>query len=234
MKNKQTENDSLRNALRPGSHVECALRTGSEGRGIDVRDAVIYDTKDDELILSQTNPELPQESIGQKIAVTTIRHKDNLRLGSFGKIKKIVEDFHITRKNQVSAVYINDFSQIKHFNLRWAYRVRPFKGQDINLFTTEKEKLEIIDFSSLGIKFSHECIQPFVPEQEIRLMLQIPDKMFSLSGRIVRKEHGQGLLLKNAEFVAVKFQDLDTTVEDELARAVREIERHNRFKKLFV
>ena len=234
MKKEQILNESISSILRPGTHVECALRTGDEGRGIDVRDAVIYDTNDDGLVLSQTNPELSPEAIGKRIAVTSIRHKDNVRLGAFGKIHKIVNDFLITEKNVVSAVYINEFTQLKQFNLRWAYRVRPFKGQDINLFTTKKDKLEIIDFSSLGIKFSHEHVQPFTPDQEIRLLLQIPDKMFSLSGRIVRKEHGQGLIVKNAEFVAVKFQDLDKTVEDELARAVREIERHNRFRKLYV
>ena len=216
--------------IRPGTKAECAVRVDEKTQEIDIRQAVIYDCLDDEIIISQTDPQLLPSFAGEKIAITYIDGKDNVRRGFSGKINKIINDYQLSSSQTVTAVVLTDFSDLKEYNIRLLYRVRPTEESDIRLSTSDDETLDIIDISASGVKFRHSQSWKFKIDQEIKLYLRLHGKPYEISGRVVRKDYSR--LTRKPEFVAVRFLDLSKHLEDELVRTVREIERHIRFEHM--
>lgn len=221
---------AMANLIRPGTKVECAVKIDEVNEEIDVRQAVIYDSFEDEIIMSQTTPELLSPFAGKRIAVTYIEGKDNVRKGLSGKVNKIIKDYKLSSSQTVPAIVLTELSDLKEYNIRLLYRVRPPEESDIKLSTSDNEMLEIVDISVSGVKFCHSQSWKLKVNQEIKLCLKLHDEPHEVSARVVRKEEGQHT--RKVEYVAVQFLGLSKHSEDELAKTVREIERNIRFKKM--
>ena len=90
--------------------------------------------------------------------------------------------------------------------------------------------MEIIDISASGVKFSCGHSWESKINDEIKLSLRLGDKRYEVDARIVRTD--QGKHRRKIEYVAVQFLKLRENLQDELARAIREIERHLRYKQM--
>ncbi|MCP4715041.1 MAG: PilZ domain-containing protein [Deltaproteobacteria bacterium] len=225
--------DACKAMIRPGLSVDCAVRVDEQNNVIDVRKATVYDALEKVMILSQPSPRLLPSYVGKRIGITYIDEKTHLRMGQSGKIDKIIKDYVLAKAHNVEAVFLEGLSELKQYNLRFAYRVRPPEDFEVNLYSHTRELLEIIDVSALGVKFSHSMEQKYEIDQSIKLYLGYEQVFHELKGRVVRKESGIGATLKKFEYVAVQFLDLDTHIEEELRRMIRGIERKISYKRLF-
>jgi hypothetical protein len=103
---------AMANLIRPGTKVECAVTIDEANKKIDVRQALIYDSLEDEIIMSQTTPELLPSSVGNRIAITYIEGKDDVRKGFSGKVNKIITDYKLSSSQTVPAIVLTELSPI--------------------------------------------------------------------------------------------------------------------------
>jgi len=215
--------------IRPGTTVECALIDDDLDKNAEVRKALIFDATDDEIIVSQTSPPLVHSATGKKLSLTYINKKEDRRLGLSGEVMKIINDYRTSPTQVVPAILLKNITGIKSLNLRYSYRVRPPAGYKIELFMGRDKELQVVDLSASGIKFSHRQGHEIEIDQKIRLSLSVRGNSYDLKARVIRKDRGNKIGTKQFEFVAAQFIGFDKKMEDELAREVREIERHIRF-----
>jgi len=79
--------------IRPGTQVECAVRIDEGKQEIDLRNALVYDSLDNKIILSDTDPQLLRSYVGKRIAATYIDRSNKTRMGVSGKINKILKNY---------------------------------------------------------------------------------------------------------------------------------------------
>ncbi len=215
--------------IRPGTAVECVLADDDLDKKTEVRKALIYDATDNEIIVSQTSPPLLHSSMGKMMSLTYIDKKKDRRLGLSGVIEKIIKEYRASQTKVVSAILLKNITRIKSLNLRYSYRVRPPADYKIDLIMGKDKELQLIDLSASGIKFSHRQENLIDAGQEITLSISIKGKVYDLKARVIRKEKGNKIGSKQFELVAAQFMEFDKSLEDELAREIREIERYIRF-----
>jgi len=215
--------------LRPGTAVECAISYDDPGRQTEVRKALIFDTGDNEIVVSQTSPPLVPSLTGKQMSVTYINKKEAKRLGLSGEVDKIVSDYPASDTQTVPAIILKNITAIKSLNLRYTYRVRPPAGYDISLSVGKDKNVQVIDLSASGIKFSHMQAHKIELDQKIFVHLHIRGKRYVLKVRVIRKEQGYKIGARQFEYVAARFTGCNKFLEDELAREVREIERYSIF-----
>ncbi len=220
------------NLLRPGIRAECVISLDEQRNKVDVRNVMVYDSSAEELVISQTSPRLLPSIVGKRIAVTYVDHNVNVRYGVTGKVEKIIKNYRLSSSQTVAAVILTELSLLKEYNIRMSYRVRSSEDSPVILTTNYDEQLEIIDISASGVKFAHKKIREFKKDQVITLLLRLQIKTHEVKARVVRKEQGKGI--RDIEFVAVQFLNISKKLEDQLARKVREIERQNRYKQMFI
>jgi len=218
--------------IRPGTQVECAVRIDEGKQEIDLRNALVYDSLDNKIILSDTDPQLLRSYVGKRIAATYIDRSNKTRMGVSGKINKILKNYKLSSSQTVRAIILTRLSDLKKFNLRFAFRVSPPDDYNIKLSAHFNERVEISDISALGIRFRHKKIRNYKLDQKIRFHLKTKKKFFELYGRVVRIAPIRTIRLQDQELVAVRLQDLDKKLEDSLAITVRKIERHIAFNNM--
>lgn len=218
--------------IRPGTPIECALVKDDLDKNIEVRKALLFDATDDHVIVSQTRPPLTPSSAGKKMSLTYINKKISKRLGMSGEVEKIINDYRTSPNRIVPAILLKNITGIKSLNLRYSYRVRPPAGYDIELFMDNNKKLQLIDFSASGIKFSCTKHHKFKIDQKIAISLSIRGKVYDLSTRVIRKEKGRSTGIKQVEFISAQFIGFNKKLEDTLAKEVRKVERHIRFNRV--
>ncbi len=220
-------------AIRPGLSIDCAVNIDEDHNRIDVRRATIYDTYDTTIIISQTSPSLVRSCVGRRIALTFISREDYSRKGVSAKIDHFIESYQLSKSQKVEAIFLTEVSELKGYNLRFAYRVRPPADCEVTLYSSHKDKLKVIDVSALGVKFEHSTKHTYEVNQQLKLYLGFQKEFFELNARVVRKDGGVGVQLQEFEHIAVQFIDLDYHIEEALRKMVRTIERKIAAKRMF-
>ncbi|MGA1869798.1 MAG: PilZ domain-containing protein [bacterium] len=221
-------------SLLPGMNIDCAMTIDSSRESIDVRKALIYASFTDELIISQTNPPVPSYWVGRKMEVTYLNKEGNtIRRGVSCKIKEIIKDYKLTSSKTAQAIALKDISGVKDYNFRFAYRVKPLKEYDINLFTMDGKKLDIIDISGLGVRFSHGKLSQYQLNQKIVLNLEVKSKSHKIDAKVIWKKPNQMINGEEVDYIGAQFINLDGILADKLFKIIREIERHIAFSQKF-
>ena len=218
--------------ITPGTQVECAIGLDEDKELIDVRSALIYNVIESKIIMSQTSPELSPSSVGNTINVTYFNKRENKRLGMNCKVEEIIKDYKLASSQPVPAVILTGLSDVKEFNLRLAYRIRPPDDYDIKLYGPNNKLLEIVDISATGARFRHFSKHQFKVDQTLMLRLRLNSISYDIKARVVREEQYTGFGQKEFIYVAVHFEVSDKDMQDTLVRAIREMERLIRFKDL--
>ena len=220
--------------ISPGSNVDIVLDFDWSEETIDVRSATVYDLDDKRIILSQTSPPIGIYSIGKRVNVTyLVREKDGpARYCITGRLAEIVRDYRLSGSGTAEALVIIQEPGRERFNLRLFYRLEPPADSGIVLFLNE-EKVNILDISIGGAKFTHRKDHPVKPKKMLKLILQVGEESFDVKAQVVRIFPVSGRMAKKLESVAVQFLNLDREMIDLLSKKIRDIEREMCYKKIY-
>jgi len=218
----------------PGSNVDIVVDFDSSEETIDVRSATVYDLDDQRIILSQTSPPIATYSIGKRVNVTyLVREKDGpARYCITGRLAEIVRDYRLSGSGTAEALVIIQEPGRERFNLRLFYRLEPPADSGIVLFLNE-EKVNILDISIGGARFTHSKDQPVRPKGILKLILQVDEQSFDVEAQVVRIFPVSGRMARKLETVAVRFLNLDMNMKDLLSKKIRDIEREMRYREIY-
>lgn len=221
--------------IKPGLAADIVVNVDFEKELVDVRRAVVYDVIDKRIILSETSPPIARRHVGNRVAVTySVKEKDNpVRYGFYGEIVELIRDYELASAETVVAVVVEQESDPVETNIRMFYRAEPRGDSGVALFIAG-EKVNIIDISIGGAKVTHPGVHPFEHGRRVEGVLHLDGEAYDIEARILRvwqtREHHR---ITDMEFVTMQFLNIDSDLEDLLARKIREVEREIRFREMF-
>jgi len=218
----------------PGSNVDIVLDFDWLKEKIDVRRATVYDLNNERIVVSQTVPPTARYNIGKRVKVTylVMEKGDWVRYGIDGRLIEIVMDYRMSGSGTVQAMVIIPEPGHEPFNLRLFYRLEPPLDCGLSLFLKE-EKVNIVNISLGGAKFTHSKDYPVMPRERLKLTLQIDAQRYNIGAQSLRISSISGRMAKKLEAVAVQFLNLDRKIQDLLSTKIREIERKMRYKEVY-
>ena len=220
--------------ISPGSNVDIVVDFDWSEETIDVRSATVYDLDDPKIILSQTSPPIATYDIGRRVKVAyLVMEKDGpARYCVTARVEQIVRDYKLSGSETAEAIVLIQESGHERFNLRLFYRLEPPTDSDIALFL-HKEKVNILDISIGGAKFTHRKDHPVKPKEILELVLQIDEESFDIEAQVVSILPVGGRMARKLESVAVQFLNLDMNMKDLLSKKIRDIEREMRYREIY-
>jgi len=218
----------------PGSKVDIVLDFDWLNEKIDVRRAVVYDLNDKRIVTSQTAPPAGSYNVGKKVKITyLLMGKDGwVRYGINGRLIRIVPDYRLSGSETAQAIEIIPEPGREFFNLRLFYRLQPPLDCGLALFL-KKEKMNILNISLGGVKFTHSKDYPIVPKSRLNLTLQIDEQNYDIEAEAMRVSSVSGRMRRELEAVAVKFLNLDKKTQDLLSIKIKEVERKMLYKEAY-
>lgn len=218
-----------------GSNVDIVVDIDWSEETIDVRGATVYDLDDQRIILSQTSPPIEKNNIGKKFKVAyLVKGKDGpARYCITGKLAEIVSDYKLPGSDETAEALIIREPGHELFNLRLHYRLEPPTDCGIALFLNE-EKVNIIDISIGGAKFTHRKDHPAKQKEILKLILQVNEQKIDVEAQVLGVFPVRGRMAKRLEAVAVQFLNLDKKMKELLYRKIRDIEREMRYRELYL
>jgi hypothetical protein len=220
--------------ISPGSSVAIVIDFDWLKETIDLRRATVYDLDDQRIVVSQTSPPIATFDIGKKVKVTyLVREKDGPARYSFtGRLAEIVKGYQLSRSEAEEAVVIVPEGSDESFNLRSFYRLKPPSDSGMALLLNE-EKVNIVDISIGGVKFTHRRDHPVKQKEILKLILQIDEHAFAVDAQVMRILPVRGRMEKTLKSVAVQFLNLDMNMTDLLFKKIRDIERGMRYREIY-
>ncbi|NIA09027.1 MAG: hypothetical protein GWP10_04515, partial [Nitrospiraceae bacterium] len=218
----------------PGSNVEIIFDFDGMKEKIDVRRATVYEVNNEKIVVSQTTPPTARYNIGKKIKISyLIMEKGGwVRYGIDGRVIDLLMDYRLSGSKTVQALVITPQPGHEPFNLRLSYRLEPLLNCGLALFL-KKEKVNILNISLGGVKFTHSKICAIRPKERLKLTLQIDKQSYDIEAQSLRVSSVSGRMAKKLEAVAVRFLNPDRKIQDLLSTKIREIERKIRYKETY-
>ena len=215
--------------LRPGRRVDLIVDTDLTRDRIDVRSTILHDVdKSGRLLVAQPFPRINRRMVGRSMEVTfLIRQLKNegsqwMRVGYKTKLAGIVEDFPIGDGKRDSILVLPPPKNLTKFTLRLNYRLSPSKDRDLRLYIwPDRTKVEIMDISLGGVKFSHPEIWSFSVGANLTLILASQGKEWILEGRCIRSGK-----LKIRGFATVRFVGVNPETKREISALLQKLMRH--------
>ncbi len=218
----------------PGSNLDIVFEFDWIRERVDVRRATVYDINNERIVISQTTPPAASYNIGKKVKITyLVREGDGwVRYGTDGRLIEIVRDYRLSGSKTVQAIVIIPKPGYEPFNLRLSYRLEPPLDCGLALFL-RREKVNIVNISLGGAKFTHSKDHPVMPKERLKLSLQIDGQAYNIEAQSMRVSSISGRMAKRLESVAIQFLHLDRKIENLLSAKIREIERKMRYKEIY-
>ncbi len=197
----------------------------SSRSGILIRSSVIYDIRGANVIIAQTDPPIARSMFQKEVMVTYLRdgEKGPLRVGFPGKVTEFWDEYELSSSEKVKAVTITRKGEPSPYNIRMSYRVEPTSKSNISM-TVDDHRVNIIDLSLGGVRFSYDKELALVHYEAVRIVLTIDGKPLSLDARILRTWGGDGVR-SGLMFASAEFPTMSIAAEHELSKKMREIER---------
>ncbi len=220
--------------ISPGSNVDIVVDFDWSEETIDVRSATVYDFDDQSIILSQTSPPTAAYNIGKRVKVAyLVWEEDSLaRYCMTGRLAEIITDYKLSGSQTAQALMITLEPGHECFNLRLFYRLQPPADSGIVIFINE-EKVNIIDISIGGAKFTHRKDHPVKLKERLKLILQVNEQDFDVEAQVVGTLPVSGRMARKLETVAVQFLNLDRKMKGLLSKKIRDIEREMRYRETY-
>ncbi|MDR1297962.1 MAG: PilZ domain-containing protein [Deltaproteobacteria bacterium] len=216
--------------LRPNMRIDLILDIDLINDRIDVRNGVVYDITDQNVIISQTDPLMTRSLVGREIQVTFVGREpvsgEILRWGWTGKIMKI-DNFKFNENENVQAIYLSTpaMGQINETNARMDYRLTIVSNDHISIQTHPSfGRVVLFDFSAGGVLIG----VPAPPQATLGMRL-----WFTLFFPNFQAQGGQTTINGEAEVVRIgytpgdqmaklglKFHELDMNATRALQKAI--------------
>jgi c-di-GMP-binding flagellar brake protein YcgR len=189
--------------------------------------ALVYDIEENKLIISQTSPSLNKNSLNRSILVSFLTEVNgrNLRFGFPSRIIDLISDYKIVSGQNVEALILEPYRKAELVDFRTFFRVTPGLKSDISLIY-DQEKVNLIDISLGGAKFTCSPKYSFKVDNKIKFKLLIDTKIFNLE-TIVREVRFPNEVEANSnlQHVSIEFDYSDRQLEAALGKEILKIER---------
>ncbi len=212
----------------PGNQIKVVIDIDPMREKIYVRDSVVHErTAGGSIIIAQTEPPIGRSMLGKEVIITyLVRSKDEpSRYGFPARVISLIDAYKLTGGHEARAVEVVKKKKAEPYSIRMFYRVTPTERSGLRLFVGGK-KVNIIDISLGGAKFSHDKNLYLEVRGVVQATLDIGGTSFKLEAMILRSwEGGSQGLSPRLRIASARFVDLDKKTENMLARKIREIER---------
>lgn len=216
-------------AAKPGLQVNIVFTVDVQREATDVRSAVIYDIRGEEVILSQTTPPITSgRHIGKAVSVTYVigEKTDAVRYGFEGKVVEIIKDYNLFLSNTAPAIRLRMRTGFQQYDLRMHYRLKP-KLNDLSLsLYVQEERVNLLDISLGGARFCYKSDHPFEPGEITTILLAIDNHRFPIEVRSWPSwlPFNAGLNL-DLNYVEVQFLNMNKTCNSLLNVKILAIQR---------
>lgn len=189
--------------------------------------ALVYDYEGSKITISQTSPALNRHFLNRRIMVTFLDNADGrvLRFGFAARLMDLITNYEIASSKNVEALVLKQFEKPYQVDFRMYFRIKPPSSSDINLFFQE-EKVNLIDISLGGAKFTYPMTYTLSSGAEIKVKLVINSKEFEVKARLrnIQPPH-EFSINKALQYACVEFEYDNRQLGTVLGRAIIEIER---------
>ncbi len=213
--------------LRPGMMVNIVMQVDLGKELIDVKNALVYEVNDAEIILSQTTPFLLDDDIDKEITITYHINQEEgpNRIGFSGKVVEILKNYNLRSAETVQALKVTREGGFAAYDLRMHYRVKPKSDSGIQFYVGGK-RTNLIDISVGGALFCHTEKASVTPGNVVDVLLVLDGEKFNIEAKSVNVWHpsaaGRGYDL---EYVSVQFFTLEKRCENLLSGKILSIQR---------
>lgn len=213
--------------LKPGTPLDIVFENEINRPNAHYMKAVVYDNDKSFLTISQTSPALGKRFLNRRIITTYLVKNENrvLRFGFPGVLALIQNDYAMSSGNIVEALLIKPLADPEPTDFRMYFRVRPPSSTDLSLFL-EEQKVNLLDISIGGAKFTCPRRYVFRTDETIKLKLIIGETIFHVDAAVRNvRDSFAGSAAHNLQHVSVEFRPDDKKMEAALGKAIMEIER---------
>jgi hypothetical protein len=214
-------------SLKVGTRVDIVFENEIMKSRAHYMKALVYDLEKNKIIISQTSPALNSRFLKRRIMVTFLLSIERrvLRFGFPARLIDIITDYQIASGKNVEALIVEQYKDPEPVDFRMYFRVKPSSQSDINLFLKE-EKVNLIDISLGGAKFTYPKTHLFRPGEEVMFKLIIGRDIYNLDARVHEVwSPNDNMVNRNLQFVSVEFHNLNKQLEASLGQVIIDTER---------
>jgi hypothetical protein len=217
--------------ITPGLNVKIVVEVDHRSGRINARNSMVYHVNGDTLILAQTEPSISNSMLNKEIVVTYLVDEQDRRSrhGFSVVVTEVIDQYELMSQWDVRAFAVRRCDNPKPYDIRMCYRVGPSSksGLDVSVYN---KKINVIDISLGGMKFSLDKNLQLESNQVIEVRLGMAGSAYPIQARIVRTwEMENEQLKKDLSFAAAEFLNVSGRIEQELSRKILDIQRENPF-----
>jgi hypothetical protein len=213
--------------LKIGTRIDLVFENEINKSNAHYMKALVYDYENNKITISQTSPALNRTFLNRRIMVSFLANVERrvLRFGFPARLIDLITDYQIASSNTVEALVLKQLDEPEQVDFRMHFRVKPPAQSNVNLFFQE-EKVNLVDISIGGAKFSYPKANLFRPTDKIKFKLIIGPTIFNVNARVCNVSMPDGYSAnKNIQYVSVEFEHDNRLMEAALGRAIIDIER---------
>ncbi len=212
----------------PGNQIKVVIDIDARREKIHARDSVVHErTAAGNIIIAQTEPPINRSMLGKEVIITyLVRGKNEpTRYGFPAKIIRFIDAYKLTGGHEARAVEVVRKKKPEPYSIRMFYRVTPSAKSGLRLFV-DGRKVNIIDISLGGVKFSHDKDLFLEIRSVVQANLDIGGASFKIEAVILRSWEGESQGLNpRLRIASARFVDMDRKTESMLSRKIHQIER---------
>jgi hypothetical protein len=213
--------------LKIGTRIDIVFENEINKTNAHYMKALVYDYENDNIIISQTSPALNSHFLNRRIMVTFLANAEKrvLRFGFPARLIDLITNYQISSDKSVEALVLKQFEKPEQVDFRMHFRVKPPSQSSVNLFFLE-QKVNLIDISIGGAKFTYPKSHVFLQGDEVKFKLIIDSTVFDLKAKVrsVVLPH-EFSANKTLQYVGVEFKHENKQFASVLSRAIIGIER---------
>jgi hypothetical protein len=213
--------------LKIGTRIDIVFENEINKSNAHYMKALVYDYEGSDITISQTSPVLNRRFLNRWILVTFLASAENrvLRFGFPALLVDLITDYQIASNKNVEALILKQKGKPAQVDFRMHFRVRPPSQSDISLFFKE-EKINLIDISLGGAKFTYPKTYLFTYGDAVKLKLVIGFSEFNVEARVRNISLPNDFSAnKSLQYVGVEFEHDDRKLDALLGKAIIGIER---------
>jgi hypothetical protein len=213
--------------IRPGSSVDIVWDDDPGRTSTRLLPSMVYDVDNDRMIVSQTTPPLTRSHLGMTLALTFLKREQRhiQRYGFSARFIDILPEYRLVSTEKVIALVFEIRSKPEVANLRWHFRVKPPSDSGLMLLSGE-ERMNVIDISLSGIRFSHKRKPLFKAGEIIPLALIVDRNRLEIDAQVLTAWQPAGIgSTAGLQHVRAKFLNIFKEFEYLLGKQIFMIER---------
>lgn len=213
--------------LKIGTRVDIVFENEINKSHAHYMKALVYDYEGNNITISQTSPVLNRRFLNRWVLVTFLGNTEKrvLRFGFLARLIDLITDYQIASNKNVEALILKQNGKPELVDFRMHFRVKPPSQSDVSLVFKD-EKVNLIDISLGGAKFTYPKSYLFVHGDTIKIKLVVGSAVFNLEARVrnISLPHDFSAN-KSLQYVGIEFEHDIRQLDAALGKAIIGIER---------